>query len=122
MFEVEHTFSFEAGHVLKHHDGHCSQPHGHSYKLITRMRGQELISSGPKTNMVMDFYDIQRTVDHMIKEYFDHKWLNDTLDSDSVTVEFMAKWIYDYLESRLPGLHAITVCETAECRATYSRL
>lgn len=121
MFELEETFPFEAGHILKHHDGRCSSPHGHSYVLIVKVRGTQLIPSGPKTNMVIDFYDIINIVHPMIDAYFDHKWLNDTLKSDSVTVEYMSKWIFDYLEPHIPGLHAITVCETQTSRVTYTK-
>lgn len=121
MFELEKTFHFEAGHVLVHHDGKCRNPHGHSYVLTVHIQGEELISSGSKTNMVIDFNDIALQVDAMIEQYFDHKWLNDTLQSDSATVELMAKWIFDYLEPRLPGLHAVSLCETAHSRVTYRK-
>lgn len=121
MFEIQETFSFEAGHVLKHHDGRCKDPHGHSYVLIVHVSGKELINSGPKTNMIIDFYDIINVVKPMIDKYFDHKWLNDTLISDSVTVEYMAKWIFDYLEKKIKGLSAITVCETPTSRVTYRK-
>lgn len=121
MFVLEETFSFEAGHVLTHHDGRCSSPHGHSYVLIVKVRGNELTPSGPKTNMVIDFYDMMDAVHPMIEKYLDHKWLNDSLKTDSPTVEFIAKWIYDFLKPSLPGLSAITLCETTTSRVTYTR-
>jgi len=121
MFDLEETFSFEAGHILTHHDGRCRNPHGHSYVMIVHIRGTELVKSGPKTNMIIDFYDVINVVKPMIDQYFDHKWLNDTLKSDSVTVEYMAKWIFDYLEKKIEGLHAITVCETPTSRVKYSK-
>lgn len=121
MFELEKTFSFEAGHSLSHHDGKCRGPHGHSYILTVRLRTEQLIHTGPKTNMVCDFYDISNIVKPMIVTYLDHKWLNDTLQSDSPTVEFISKWIYDYLEPFIPMLSAVTVYETATSKVTYSR-
>lgn len=119
MFEIEKTFHFEAGHVLKRHDGICSFPHGHSYVLHVVLRSPTLISSGPKTNMLIDFGDLSAIVKPMIKSYFDHCWLNDTLSCDSPTVEFIAKWIYDFLKPKVANLYAITVYETATSRATY---
>lgn len=121
MFELEKTFHFEAGHCLKYHDGKCRDPHGHSYILSVIIQSQTLISNGPKTNMVIDFADITSVVKPMIEKYFDHKWLNDSLQSESATVEFMAKWIFDYLEPFLPGLHAIVLYETATSKVTYKK-
>lgn len=121
MYELEKTFHFEAGHILSHHDGKCSQPHGHSYILTVHISSEQLIPTGPKRNMVADFSDISSTVKPMLEKYFDHKWLNDTLQSDSTTVEFMAKWIFDFLEPHLPGLHAISLYETATSRAIYRK-
>jgi 6-pyruvoyltetrahydropterin/6-carboxytetrahydropterin synthase len=121
MFELEKTFHFEAGHVLTHHDGKCKNPHGHSYVLTVHLQSEQLISSGPKTNMVIDFNDISTLVNSMIDQYFDHKWLNDTLQDDSATVEIIAKWIFDFLDPKLPGLCAISLCETADSRVTYRK-
>lgn len=119
MFELEHSFQFEAGHMLAHHDGKCRNPHGHSYKLTVVIRSNDLISKGPKKNMVIDFSDIEAVVDPMIEKFLDHKWINDTLNSDSTTVEFIAKWIFEYLLPHLPGLYAVTLQETADAKVTY---
>jgi 6-pyruvoyltetrahydropterin/6-carboxytetrahydropterin synthase len=120
-FELEKTFRFEAGHALVHHDGKCRNPHGHSYILSVVLRSTSLISSGPKTNMVIDFEDLSNIVIPMIDQYLDHQWLNDTLKSDSPSVEFIAKWTYEYLEPLLPGLYAITVYETHSSKVTYRK-
>jgi 6-pyruvoyltetrahydropterin/6-carboxytetrahydropterin synthase len=119
MFELEKSFSFEAGHLLDHHDGKCRYPHGHSYVIKVFIRSSHLITSGPMKNMVTDFANISKFVKPMIEQYFDHKWLNDTLESDSPSAEYIAYWIFHYLKPHLPGLHAITVCETETAAATY---
>lgn len=121
MFELEKSFKFEAGHSLAHHDGKCKEPHGHSYVLVVHVRSESLIPSGPKTNMVIDFTDISTIVKPMINDYFDHKWLNTTLDTDSATAEYMAKWIYEYLTPLIPGLSAITLHETDTAKVTYKK-
>ncbi len=120
MYEIEKSFTFEAGHVLKHHDGKCSQPHGHSYKLTVVLCAVQLIAEGPKKNMVIDFLDIGTIVKPMIEKYFDHHWINDTLQTDSPTAEFMARWIYEYLQPFLPGLKSISLNETATAKVTYT--
>lgn len=119
MYEIEKTFTFEAGHSLDHHDGKCRGPHGHSYILTIRLRSEILQPSGPKKNMVVDFGDISAIVKPMIEKFFDHRWLNQTLNSDSATVEFIAKWIFDYLKPSFPSLYAISLHETSTTKVTY---
>lgn len=121
MYELEKIFQFEAAHSLKYHDGKCRNMHGHSYVLHVVIHAESLQTSGPKVNMVMDFQDINNIVKPMIDQYLDHRCLNDTLQSDSTTAEFICKWIFDYLEPRIPGLYAISVYETASSKATYRK-
>jgi 6-pyruvoyltetrahydropterin/6-carboxytetrahydropterin synthase len=119
-FEVEKIFSFEAGHLLDHHDGKCRHPHGHSYVLKIRLRSEELVREGPKKNMVIDFSLISSLVKPMIETYFDHKWLNTTLECDSPTAEYIAYWVFHHLEPLIPNLYSVTVCETPSASATYT--
>jgi len=119
MFELKKKFYFEAGHVLSKHDGQCSRPHGHSYILELHLTSPTLIETGPKKNMVHDFADIKETVTPIINTYLDHQWLNNTLETDSPTVEFIAKWIYDAIKGSLPQLSAITLHETSSSCVTY---
>lgn len=120
MFELTKQFTFEAGHMLAHHDGKCRRPHGHSYILTVRLRTEYLIQEGPKTNMVIDFADLSSIVKEMIFSHLDHHWLNDTLQSDSPTAEYIARWIYQYLKPKLPMLVAVSLNETASSAVTYS--
>lgn len=119
MFEIEKVFTFEAGHSLEQHDGMCHNPHGHSYQLTIAVRKKSLEPSGPKQGMVMDYQNISIIVKPMIEKYFDHAWLNETLSTKTPTAEFMAKWIFEYLKGKLPGLYRVTVCETATSSASY---
>lgn len=121
MFEVEKVFSFEAGHILEHHDGKCAKPHGHSYRVGVAVRCESLHEEGPKRGMAVDFQEIRDIVTPMIDRYFDHKWLNETLCVASPTAEFIAEWIFHHLEPKIPGLYRITVWETANCQASYFR-
>jgi 6-pyruvoyltetrahydropterin/6-carboxytetrahydropterin synthase len=121
MYELEKSFTFEAGHELRHHDGKCRTPHGHSYVLTVILRSDTLVLDGPKQNMMIDFYDVSKIVKPMIEEYFDHKWINETLQSDSATVEFMAHWIYHHLKPKLPQLYAISLHETSSSKVTYKK-
>jgi 6-pyruvoyltetrahydropterin/6-carboxytetrahydropterin synthase len=121
MFELEKSFRFEAAHLLAHHDGKCRGLHGHSYMLNIILRSPKLVASGPKTNMLVDFDEVSSVVKPLLEQYLDHHYLNDTLGSDSTTVEFISKWIYDYLEPLLPCLHAVSLYETHSSKVTYTK-
>ena len=103
-----------------HHDGGCKDPHGHSYILEIIVSNDRLIAEGPKKNMVIDFQQISEVVKPMVKTYFDHKWLNDTLSTDSPTSEFIAQWIYQHLKEKLPNLTAVILSETESSQVKYS--
>ena len=119
IFEVEKTFTFEAGHVLTHHDGLCARPHGHSYTLKVAVRGTSLTEHGPKQGMIVDFHQISLVVRQMLQDHFDHHWLNETLQTESPTAEIIARWIFDYLQPKLPGLDRVSVGETASSTVSY---
>ena len=120
MFELYKRFRFEAAHVLKHHNGKCGRPHGHSYELIVYLRSNTLCAEGSSTNMVIDFSDISAMVEPMIEQYLDHHWLNDTLQCESPTAEFIAQWIYQHLKPNIPLLDRVTLSETPSSSVTYS--
>lgn len=119
MYEVTKSFHFDAGHALTHHNGLCRRPHGHTYTLIIKVRSSSLIDQGSSKNMVLDFQEIVDIVNPMIKKYFDHHWLNDTLETDSPTAEFMASWIYAFLKPQIPGLYCVSLYETPTSQASY---
>ncbi|MEI6531481.1 MAG: 6-carboxytetrahydropterin synthase QueD [Chlamydiota bacterium] len=120
MFEIEKRFTFHAAHQLKHHDGVCHRLHGHSYELIVRLKSEVLHTSGPQTNMVVDFALLKNEVQAMIDEYLDHRFLNETLETDSPTAEFIAEWIYKKLKISILRLSSISIFETASSSVTYS--
>jgi len=105
--------------MLTHHSGKCRRPHGHTYTLEVTLRANELQPSGPSTNMVMDFKDISSLVKPMLEAFLDHHWLNDTLETDSPTVEFLAQWIYRHLKPQTPNLYSVTLYETPTSKARY---
>ena len=119
MHRITKIFSFEGGHQLLHHEGKCRHPHGHHYVLHVQLRSAGLQEAGSQKNMVADFADIDQIVKPMIEKFFDHRWINDTLVTDSPTAEFISKWIYDHLKPQLPLLEIITIYETPTCSAQY---
>lgn len=122
MFELRKRFTFEASHKLHFHDGKCARMHGHSYVLTLVLRGDSLHTNGPRTNMLVDFADISKAAKTMISTYLDHHHLNDTLDTESPTAEYIAKWIYHHLEPALPLLAEVELQETASASVIYRPL
>lgn len=119
MFELRKSFTFEASHQLHHHDGKCSRLHGHSYTLTVELRGTRLHKDGPQKNMLTDFHHISVAVKSIIKTHLDHHHLNDSLETDSPTAEYIAQWVYRKLLPSLPLLTAVEIRETASASATY---
>lgn len=120
MFEIEKCFTFHAAHQLLHHDGDCSRLHGHTYELVIRLKSNDLEKSGPKTNMVVDFAHLKKAVRNLIDEYLEHRFLNESLQTDSPTTEFIAAWIFHKLKDTLPLLSSVSLFESPTSGATYS--
>lgn len=115
-------FTFEASHFLPNHDGKCARLHGHSWKGIVYVEGNELQSSGPKQGMVMDYSEIKAVLNPLINQFLDHHHLNDTLEMENPTSESVAEWLFDRLaESGLRGLLAVQINETCTSRCIYAR-
>jgi len=119
MYRLEKTFHFEAGHALKKHEGPCKTPHGHRYFVTLHLEFDSVQDAGPAKNMCQDFHEIKAAAKPLIDTYLDHQWLNDSLETDSPTAEFIAKWIFDRLRPKLPHLVGVSVEETASCRASF---
>lgn len=119
MFTLRKSFNFEASHILPEHKGKCARLHGHSYQVTLEIEGGSLGRSGPSKNMLIDFQDVSRVMRPVLEESLDHRHLNDTLDCDSPTAEFIARWIFDRVRNELQSLVAVTVHETRTGSVTY---
>lgn len=113
-------FRFEAAHKLPHHDGKCARLHGHSWRGVVYVRGDKLIDSGCKQGMIMDYADISKYIKPLLENYLDHYYLNESTGLENPTSEAIAKWIYEQLETQIPGLVAIRIDETCTSQCIYS--
>ncbi|MDT3695115.1 MAG: 6-carboxytetrahydropterin synthase [Ignavibacterium sp.] len=93
--KIAKEFRWEMGHRLPEHFGLCKNIHGHSYKMIVEFEGEL-----DKNQMVIDFYDVEKTINPVI-EKLDHSFMvniNDTpviefldkINSKKVVVNFLA--------------------------------
>jgi 6-pyruvoyltetrahydropterin/6-carboxytetrahydropterin synthase len=115
---IRKQFSFEAAHVLPHHDGKCSRLHGHSYRLDVSVAGP-LQTAGPATGMIVDFDVLAKVVGGAVIDALDHRSLNELIDNP--TSENIAAWIWDKLAPLLPQLDELTLWETATACAILRR-
>ncbi len=76
MIYITKIFHFEAAHVLRNHDGHCQNIHGHSYELRVTVKGEPLNDpSSPKNSMVIDFRDLKNIVNECVIDRLDHAFI-----------------------------------------------
>lgn len=117
-FEIGKTFRFEAAHCLKHHDGKCSRPHGHSYEFEIIVERHDVLLEGPKAGMVADYSTLSE-VGRWIEGRLDHLDLNEVLDSDTTTAEELSRYVWEWAKARLPNLVEVRFRETAKTFASY---
>jgi 6-pyruvoyltetrahydropterin/6-carboxytetrahydropterin synthase len=109
-------FSFEAAQTLPKvpADHKCGRMHGHSF-------GLEVVVTGEVESKTGLFYDHGKLAEAVrpILEKLDHSCLNEIPGLENPTLELMAKWFWDRLAPKLPGLSEITLHETARASCTY---
>lgn len=111
-------FLFEAAHQLHGHDGKCARLHGHSFKLTVFVSGYNLQKTGPQRGMLMDYGHISGIVKPIVDEFLDHHFLNETLQCDAPTSEFLARFLFYLLAPRFTEvsneveLSALRIAET----------
>lgn len=113
------SFTFEAAHLLPHHDGKCARLHGHSWKMTVEVGSDRLEVRGPKRGMVMDFGELKAVVAPLVEQKLDHFYLNDSLVMENPTSENVARWIFDKLAPKLPMLRAVIIHETCTAACRY---
>src|ERR1700680_2634712 len=91
---IRKRFRFEAAHVLPHHPGKCSRPHGHSFRSAVAVEGP-LHATGPAQGMVIDFDEIAAIVKPAVVERLSQESLNEVMPHH--TAEHMWLLIWDDL-------------------------
>lgn len=114
--EIFKIFTLESAHHLPNvPEGHkCRRLHGHSFHVEVHVSGPV----APKEGWVQDFADISRAFQPLY-EQLDHHCLNDIKGLENPTSEVLARWIWERLKPRLPGLSQIVVRETCTAGCIY---
>src|ERR1041384_4601786 len=110
------TFHFEAAHDLPTFpQGHkCRRLHGHSFRVEGVGEGEV----EEKKGYLIDYGDIKAAADPIITQ-LDHYYLNKIDGLENPTSENLARWIWQRLTDRLPGLQRLTIRETCTSRCDY---
>ncbi len=114
--EIYKEFMFEAAHRLpKVPAGHrCARLHGHSWKGTLYVRG----TVGEHTGWIMDYAEIRKAFEPLYQQ-LDHNYLNEIEGLENPTSEVVAKWIWQRLKPRLPGLSRVVINETCTSGCIY---
>jgi len=110
---LEVEFHFAAAHRLPRYEGPCFRMHGHNYRLLVVVEGEV----DPASGMVADFGKVKEAVQEHVLSRCDHRTLNDFLENP--TAENIARWTFEVLEPRLPGLAEVRLYEIPDCCVVY---
>ena len=131
MFKVAKMIYFNYGHRLLGDQGKCSHLHGHSARVEIEMTSPKLNSKG----MVVDFFDIKRTIGEWINRQLDHKmilWSKDPLAKllkkagepvvlvkENPTAEMLARWIFREARRMKLPVSRVTLWENQDSCAVF---
>ncbi len=105
-FEIEKDFKFEAAHYFGHKGANdlFKKIHGHSFSGMVRIEGSAQEDKG----WIRDLWKIEQIIKAVIKP-LDHAVLNEIEGLEQPSLEHIAEWIFERLESKLPGLACVEV-------------
>lgn len=117
MYEIIVPITFDAAHVLPKHEGPCRHLHGHTYRLELHIKGDKL-----EEGMLIDFYEVDRVMNIAKERFLDHCMLNESLQTDTPTCEFIAKWAFTFFKYKLHGVKIakVSISEGKHGKVIYS--
>lgn len=118
VYELGIIQEFAAAHKLYNYPGNCSNIHGHTWKVEIIVKGEELDTTG----MVIDFRELKKTAASLIKEKYDHRFLNEVEPFDRInpTAENIAREIYHEMKRMLAGVVEVKKVKVWESPTSYA--
>ena len=122
MFEVTVQSGFSSGHYLRDYHGKCENPHGHNYRVLVTLIGEELDHAG----LLLDFKLLKQVLRPTV-EYLDHQMINDLEPFTTLnpTAENLARYIFEQTAEQLSHLeqHRVSVkdCTVYETDTSFAR-
>src|SRR5580693_6169501 len=98
MFEVTVEGEFSSGHYLRNYRGKCENPHGHNYKVLVTLVGEELDGSG----LLLDF-KLLKQVMRPVVDRLDHQMINDLEPFTTLnpSAENLARYFYEQTREQM---------------------
>lgn len=139
MFTLVSENSFDAAHFLHGYNGKCSNIHGHRWRVVVEIFSDKLSDDKQTRGMVVDFDTLKEDIKQEV-DYFDHSLIieADTLKEKTyealkeegirlieldfrTTAENFSKYFYDRFEKKGYNVKQVSVYETPNNCATYSK-
>tara|TARA_R110002072_G_scaffold36848_2_gene108185 strand:+ start:5435 stop:5809 length:375 start_codon:yes stop_codon:yes gene_type:complete len=104
--EISKDFTFEAAHFFEHKpDAHpFKRMHGHSFAGTVTLAGHPNDEAG----WVKDFWEIEDAIKDVV-DLIDHRLLNEVEGLEKPSLEALARFVFDRLLPKLPGLVAVEI-------------
>ncbi len=137
MFYLRTEDAFDAAHFLEGYTGKCSNIHGHRWRVVAELKGENLKTDPQERGMLMDFSEFKKEL-REICERFDHRLvvelgtLSDTLMAEfdkmgfavievpfRPTSEELARFFYEELKNKGLNIHKVEMYETPTNCAVY---
>jgi 6-pyruvoyltetrahydropterin/6-carboxytetrahydropterin synthase len=122
MFEVTVEAGFSSGHYLRNYKGKCENPHGHNYRVLVTLAGEELDEAG----LLLDF-KLLKTLLRPVVERLDHLMINDIEPFTELnpSAENLARYFYQQtsrqLEEMTAGRVRVKDCTLFETDTSFAR-
>ncbi len=122
MFEITVEAGFSSGHYLRNYHGKCENPHGHNYRVLVTLAGEELDEAG----LLLDF-KLLKTVLRPVVERLDHLMINDIEPFTELnpSAENLARYFYQQTAQQLRemtgGRVRVKDCTLFETDTSFAR-
>ncbi len=139
MYVLKTEAAFDSAHFLYGYEGKCSNLHGHRWVISAEITAEKLHKNGQLRGMVTDFGNIKKDLKDLA-DSFDHAFIyeKNSLKNETVsalknenfnlievdfrpTAENFAEYFYMRLEALGYSVGSVTVYETPNNCARYSR-
>jgi 6-pyruvoyltetrahydropterin/6-carboxytetrahydropterin synthase len=127
MYRLQVKRHFDAAHQLTSYPGKCNGVHGHRWDVEVCVQGEldpwrPNLPPGLGDRMLIDFGDVKKELDSLLDwpNGLDHSFINEKLGEPNPTAEFLAKWFFDRLSEKLPGVVRVCVWESPDSCVKYS--
>lgn len=139
MYTIKTEAAFDSAHFLSGYEGKCSNLHGHRWVISAEIMSEKLHENGQLRGMVTDFGDIKKDL-KILADNFDHAFIyeKNSLKNETVsalknenfnlievdfrpTAENFARYFFDRLENKGYSVKCVTVYETPNNCATYTK-